>query len=359
MNAIHGKAKNTVNKIYVMEAKNGRLLFVDLLKLLAIYLVLWGHCVQQFLTSSPLENDVYVYIYSFHMPLFMVLSGYFSSSSISLPFDVFVKKKAQQLLLPVLSWSVLAFFLYFIMDYSILHKGINQILEDSLVRTLGNFWFLKSLFVCYLIAWCGKKSKLPSWVWIIATLLFSQLIAKYNVKIMYPCFLAGMALRNYSDYIKRNRISIFVISSLIFLLMLFYWDGSFLKPANLMQALSENNFYSIANELFVRAYRMLIGISASISIYLLFMFLFEKINNQFLRKMAIMGQYTLNVYLLQVLLLEILLREFLCLDSMNILLVNYFVTPLISLLVLLVCIKIANLIYKSDRAGFLLFGRNR
>ena len=63
-----------------MTQKNERLLFADLLKVLAIYLVLWGHCVQQFFTTSPLENDVYVYIYSFHMPLFMVLSGYFSIS---------------------------------------------------------------------------------------------------------------------------------------------------------------------------------------------------------------------------------------------------------------------------------------
>lgn len=340
-----------------MTQKNERLLFADLLKVLAIYLVLWGHCVQQFFTTSPLENDVYVYIYSFHMPLFMVLSGYFSISSMSLAFGDFLKKKAQQLLLPLFFWSVIVFFLYIVLDYFFLHKDIDHLWRDSLVRTFGNFWFLKSLFVCYLIAWCGKKTKLPSWAWVIATLLLSQLVAKYNVKIMFPCFMAGMALRKYSGFIKRNRISIFVISSLVFLLMLFYWNGNFLKPANLIQALSEKNLDSIGKELFVRVYRMMIGISASISFYLSFMFLFEKTNNLFLNKMAAMGQYTLSVYLLQVLLLEILMGEVLCLDSMNNTPVNYIVIPLISLFVLLVCIKTSNLICKSEIAGFLLFGR--
>lgn len=342
-----------------MMQKNERLLFVDLLKLFAIYLVLLGHCVQQFLTSSPLENDVYVYIYSFHMPLFMLLSGYFSSSSVSLAFGDFLRKKSRQLLLPVFSWTVMSFALYVVLDYIFLHKNINNVLGDSLARSFGNFWFLKSLFVCYLIAWCGKNSKLPSWVWVIATLLLSQLIAKYNVKIMYPCFLAGMALRNYSDFVKRNRFPIFLISSLVFVLMLLCWDGSFLKPANLFQALSEHDFKSVGNELYIRAYRMTIGISASISIYLSFMFLFEKSSGLFLKKMAMIGQYTLDVYLLQVLLLETLLGEVLCLDSMNITLVNYLVTPLVALLLLLVCVKTSCLICKSRKADFLLFGRSK
>lgn len=342
-----------------MIQKNERLLFVDLLKLLAIFLVLWGHCIQQFLSSSPFENDLYVYIYSFHMPLFMMLAGYFSSSSVHLPFGQFLKKKSRQLLLPVISWTIMLFVLYILLDCFFLHKDINNVVGDSSARALSNFWFLKSLFLCYLIAWCGKNSKLRSWIWIIATLLFSQLVGKYNVKIMYPCFLAGMALRNFSEYVKRYRFYIFIVSSLLFFVMFLGWDGSFLKPANLLRALNEHDFVSVGKELFVRFYRMAIGISASISIYLTFMFLFEKSSGLLLKKMSIMGQYTLDVYLLQVLLLETLLGEVLCFDSMNIMLVNYIVTPLISLLVLLVCVNISRVICKSPRAGFLLFGRNK
>ena len=89
----------------------GRVLSLDLLKLFAIYLVLYGHCVQQFLTAPAVENGVYSTIYSFHMPLFMMISGYFSASSIRLEAKEFFKKKVVGLLLPVFSWSVILFLL--------------------------------------------------------------------------------------------------------------------------------------------------------------------------------------------------------------------------------------------------------
>lgn len=342
-----------------MEVKKERLLFVDMLKLLAIYLVLWGHCVQQFLTSPALENDVYVYIYSFHMPLFMMLSGYFSSSSMSVPFLPFLKKKGVQLLLPVFSWSVLAFFLYMLLDMFVTHDGAGLLYGRNIVRAFGNFWFLKSLFICYLVAWCGRNSKLPSWVWILTTLLLSQLISKYNVKIMYPCFLAGMALKNCSGFVRKYRAYIFTFSTLLSAFLLLYWDGGFLKPANLMQAVSENDIPAIAGELYVRLYRILTGLSVSLSLYMLFMFLFENVEGLLLKRLASIGRYTLNIYLLQVLSLEILLGEFLSLDAVSLPVANYLLTPLLSLALLLFCVMMSRLAGRSERLGFILFGQRR
>ena len=40
------------------------------------------------------------------MPLFMMVSGYFFSSSLRLSFGDFIKKKFTQLLLPGLTWSL-------------------------------------------------------------------------------------------------------------------------------------------------------------------------------------------------------------------------------------------------------------
>ena len=55
-----------------------RIIAFDLIKLFAIFLVIEGHCTQHLLSSFEYDEPVYVYIYSFHMPLFMFLSGYFS-----------------------------------------------------------------------------------------------------------------------------------------------------------------------------------------------------------------------------------------------------------------------------------------
>lgn len=55
--------------------KTTRYLWLDLVKLFAISLVIWGHCIQQF-ESNYRQLDVFQIIYSFHMPLFMMDLGY-------------------------------------------------------------------------------------------------------------------------------------------------------------------------------------------------------------------------------------------------------------------------------------------
>ena len=47
--------------------------YADYLKGIGIVLVVMGHC-------WIIPSDLYKYIYSFHMPLFFMITGYFSSS---------------------------------------------------------------------------------------------------------------------------------------------------------------------------------------------------------------------------------------------------------------------------------------
>jgi fucose 4-O-acetylase-like acetyltransferase len=67
------------------EKNSNRLVMVDTLKGIAILLVLWGHCIQFFIVGSDsyYDNIAYRVIYSFHMPLFMTVSGYLYWNSIS------------------------------------------------------------------------------------------------------------------------------------------------------------------------------------------------------------------------------------------------------------------------------------
>ena len=69
-----------------------RLRSFDILKLFAIFLVLWGHCIQYFLSSKPVDEPLYRTIYAFHMPLFMMISGYFAASSMHIRLNDFLKK---------------------------------------------------------------------------------------------------------------------------------------------------------------------------------------------------------------------------------------------------------------------------
>lgn len=56
-----------------MERRN---VYFDALKGILIICVILGHCLEQF-GNSHIERSVCASIYSFHMPLFVMLSGYF------------------------------------------------------------------------------------------------------------------------------------------------------------------------------------------------------------------------------------------------------------------------------------------
>ena len=56
-----------------------RSLTPDVCRGIAIFIVIWGHVLQQGLNgvTDVAENVVFKIIYSFHMPLFMIISGFF------------------------------------------------------------------------------------------------------------------------------------------------------------------------------------------------------------------------------------------------------------------------------------------
>ena len=86
-------------------ANTGRIAWLDIVKLISIYLVVWGHCLQYLNSDSPMNNHLWVFIYSFHMPLFMLISGYFSTNIVSKTWYQVFKSKFAQLLLPCFIWG--------------------------------------------------------------------------------------------------------------------------------------------------------------------------------------------------------------------------------------------------------------
>ena len=181
-----------------MEKKKNRsrIKSFDLLKLFAIYLVIWGHCVMWFLSSESSENVVYRVVYSFHVSLFMMISGFFAVSSTKLVPMKFLIKKFKQLIYPCFVWG----FLYLIFFYltSLNQKGffdfnIKHFLED--LYWFSDFWFLKSCFICYCLLYAGSHMGLKTTYWIILTLLFSQFISPFLFSFMYPCFILGYLIK--------------------------------------------------------------------------------------------------------------------------------------------------------------------
>ena len=92
-----------------MSPKTNRLLAFDAIKLFAIFLVIYGHCILHLQNHNYdiKENILYRFVASFHMPLFMALSGYFAQKIISFKFSELFVKKWNRLIVPSISFGLI------------------------------------------------------------------------------------------------------------------------------------------------------------------------------------------------------------------------------------------------------------
>lgn len=118
-----------------------RITYIDALKGLAIVLVVCGHIAEK---SMGINDTPFNSMYgSFHMPLFVFLSGLFAyKGMVKMSYDViwrFLQKKIARILFP---------FLFVGGFYSVLveHEPLAVYLGTS-----GGYWFLPALFYCMML----------------------------------------------------------------------------------------------------------------------------------------------------------------------------------------------------------------
>lgn len=134
--------------------------FIDFLKGNAILLVLIGHCVQYGSGAVFLSNELYwdngimKTIYSFHMPLFIAISGYLFWHSVSRHgMTKAIKSRITRLVPVCFIWAVILCVVDMISGESI---GISKFI----LCFLTDFWFLWAIIFCVccvaVIEWADK-----------------------------------------------------------------------------------------------------------------------------------------------------------------------------------------------------------
>lgn len=114
-----------------------RLVWADALRGLLILLVVLGHSLQHGDYENRLSWNI---IYSFHMAAFFMISGYVNyKSELSI---TTLKKRAIQLLLPFLTWTLLG---------AALSPSFTDSLISVALRPDNSYWFIYVLFVITLI----------------------------------------------------------------------------------------------------------------------------------------------------------------------------------------------------------------
>lgn len=166
-----------------------RIVWIDILKGLAILLVIMGHvCQMRFPVSGKWLADI---IYSFHMPLFLFLSGLFARKAIEAADDrqikAFVIRKARQLLVP--------FFVWMILWCVIKGDNITMFLNGGFI-----YWYLPTLFEFLLL--------FSSLRYLSNTMRIRQryfpLLLSLSILLLYQipgdCFIGGILRIGYSAY---------------------------------------------------------------------------------------------------------------------------------------------------------------
>ena len=195
---------------------NSRLQFLDSLKGLLIIMVVIGHVIQ---SSNPdYQHDIlFRFIYSFHMPLFLAISGYLTYKP---KYDSgLIKKRAVQLLIPFVVWAFLS---------PVLQRGAVDV--DAALNVLlypdNGLWFLYNLFVYSAIFNISERLSEKFAIkqeWILCGFVFILVCAMAVFKTKFNCsqlcwylpfFAIGYYMRKYSELVEKRESLILVLGRL-------------------------------------------------------------------------------------------------------------------------------------------------
>lgn len=197
---------------------------LDNAKAVLIILVIFGHLIEPLIAGSAILNSLYLTIYSFHMPAFVVISGLLSKST---PGNDDLIKISFSTLMPFVVFSVFYEAFYWLIS------GEPSIYARNLLP-FWIMWFLVSLFIWRLLLPSFLKLKYP----VLVSLLLA-IAAGYVDTIGYkmglsrtiyffPLFLAGhlIAPKILAAYemVKLPKTLLFLFGTSVLLLFAHYFD---------------------------------------------------------------------------------------------------------------------------------------
>lgn len=181
-----------------------RIVWIDLAKIIGIYLVVLGHALKQGIASELYMRN---FIYIFHMPLFFFLSGYLFS--VRNPFLPFVKKNIHSLIIPYFFLNFLALCLMFPIylhgHRSIIGQIIRIFIGDGHAPA-GPAWFLLCLFWVRILAFFYFKMKFQIRFLILLVIILLSFCFPYHLYWRVDSALMAFPFFVFGNFINRNKI---------------------------------------------------------------------------------------------------------------------------------------------------------
>lgn len=272
--------------------KRQREIMPDVLRGIAILLVVFGHSIRTMSTGFD-ENIVFRIIYSFHMPLFMLVSGYVGYMSIGRhSAGSFIARQFTRLVIPFLAWYMLVEF--FLAGHYRTHSFMRHF-HELVVSPENGLWFLWALFLCsvvtYALSKLPKLAQLPALVVLEGLMLFSGVrpLGVFSVAFLLPFYVLGYAAFRYKDRIRPLFPYIQTVALLAFPALVIGWHP--INPPAL--AVYLENYFPGSTKYVHLIYNYVIAACGCAATF----FIVRAVKGQmFNRVMAWIGLYTLDIY---------------------------------------------------------------
>ena len=331
-----------------------RIEYIDLLKFFAIFCVLLGHSTEQISADIFWDHPVWTFIYSYHMPLFIFLSGFFFRSSLKKSYPALLKDRAIQLLVP----SVTAFLIGVAIMLIGKVNAMADFCELSFNGFLNSVWFLKCLFLCCVVMWpmCRLcRNDIAAAVLASVLVLFLPYGDTVNFNFMLPMFALGMVCGSRMELLEKHWKALTAASWVAFIALLPFWNGRmtvYMVPTNVIDL--HTGAFDLEN-LGLSIYRIALGVAGTLAFFTLSRYVYELIRgSRWCDTMCRIGGATLGIYVIQTFILEILIH---CLHVYIPLPWSCIAAPLIAVAELIACYGLTCLIRRSRIAGLLILGQ--
>lgn len=350
-----------------MQESRQRSKYLDVVKAFLTILVVLGHCIQfgsgYNYQSNWLyfDNILFKAIYSFHMPAFMLISGYLFSFSIqkSNSWSTIISK-IKTLLIPIFLWSLIPFTLS---TFKLLwnNKGtlsFSDYFNRYVWTAVHGLWFLWAVFWCSIIVIVVNKAfKDNKIIYAVVGLLTFFTPDSFNLhlyKFVYPFFVIGYlyGFDGIRDKYKKLSSSnfLFTTSGMVFISMLTVYTRESYIYNSLFSLLRVNPVWHF----YVDIYRFCIGLIGSLFVMLCIEKIYKFLNERILSFILCVGTSSMGIYIISGYIIDYFLMRITCpLET-----INYLITILETVIVLIVslfltlCVKKVKVLNK-----FLLGGR--
>jgi len=264
--------------------------YFDNAKALLIALVITGHATEILLLNGHAVKPLYIYIYIFHMPAFVLLSGYFSKHVRNLQKSE-LKYLGLYLISTLIYWPFIQFNL--------------QTILFMLIVPYYVLWYLFSLVLWYILLQFFRKIKHP----IILAMIISIAVGYFPIIdkqmslsrtfVFFPFFLTGYYLQSkHFEVLNTKKLpALICIAILLFCLTIFNFDYKWLYNCHSYCFLGHKEWYAG----FYRIALLTVSSIATACFYAI-------VPSSRINRVTWVGKHTLIIYLIQGLIFVVLKR---------------------------------------------------